>query len=558
MCDREGTVRLVISKPESPLFNEDFQFMPTKAVSDSVGNIYVLSYGCAMGLLKFAPDGTFMNFYGANPVVVTASVYMDFLWKRILSQEQRASMVRLLPVEYSGVSLGRDGFIYTSTVSSYTLTDQIKKLNPSGGNVLRRPSGSAKFGDHETDPNAGTLSQSSFVDVFSDKDSMIYALDSTNMRVFVYNADAALIGVFGGQGNQRGTFQQPVAVDSIGGKILVLDSMKNNLTIFRQTEYMALIREADSMYRNGYSEASLVPWERVTAMNQNNELAHIGVGKANFIQEEYLAAMAAYKSGAARPEYSKSYQQVRLSVFKQWTPVILIALGATVVLYSVLRKIGAVTRPQSAASRRRPAVEWRNPFICLMHPFNEFEALRYHGGHSYLYVLVIIVLWVIAATMSRQNTGFLFNYNNLDDFNFAVILGKTAGLYAVWTVACWTVTTFLNGTARFKDIVCVSAYALIPYILALFIAVALSNILLLTEGGYLGYILTVGVLLSGAELLIGLRQTQDMELLQTFWLMILTVLVMAVVLFLCGLLYTLLNQMVIFGYTIFREIIFRL
>ena len=84
---REGTVVRTIEKPVSSLISEDFIFSPTKIGLDIYGRVYVLSKGCYSGLLQFDVDGSFMGFFGANKVEVTAQVVFNYMWKR--SEERR-------------------------------------------------------------------------------------------------------------------------------------------------------------------------------------------------------------------------------------------------------------------------------------------------------------------------------------------------------------------------------------------------------------------------------------------------------------------------------------
>ena len=81
-----------IDKPVSSLIPEDFSFAPTKVGIDVYGRAFVLSKGCYSGLLQYDLDGSFMGFFGANKVEVTADVLFSYMWKSILSDEQRAAM----------------------------------------------------------------------------------------------------------------------------------------------------------------------------------------------------------------------------------------------------------------------------------------------------------------------------------------------------------------------------------------------------------------------------------------------------------------------------------
>lgn len=199
-----------------------------------------------------------------------------------------------------------------------------------------------------------------------------------------------------------------------------------------------------------------------------------------------------------------------------------------------------------------------NPFTCIAHPFDQFHALRFKGGVSKLYPAVIVAAWMLISVMERQNTGFLFNTHRAADLNIFIIIAKTVVLFIFWVAGSWTVSTFAGGIGRLWEIIDVSAYALLPYLALKLVNIGLSHVFVLGESGFLGYIALAGLLWSGGLLLIGLRQVNNLDLLETFIHMLLTVVSMAVMVFLCVLFYTLTHQLWIFFYTIIREIMFRL
>lgn len=60
-------------------------------------------------------------------------------------------------------------------------------------------------------------------------------LDATRKRIFVYTPDCELLAVFGAQGELVGTFVNPVALESDGENIWVVDAGKNTIQVFAPT-----------------------------------------------------------------------------------------------------------------------------------------------------------------------------------------------------------------------------------------------------------------------------------------------------------------------------------
>ena len=331
-----------IDKPVSSLIPADFNFAPTKVGIDVYGRAFVLSKGCYSGLLQYDLDGSFMGFFGANKVEVTADVLFSYMWKSILSDEQRAAMASILPIEYSNVDCGDDGFVYTSTVGTQLPKSQVKKLNPLGNNVYFAVGNEEfNFGDEEITYNKTNPNYPSFIDVKVDENGFIFAIDLTSSRVFVRDQEANLISVFGGYGQQTGTFNTPVAVECRGERVYVLDRLKNNITVFEPTEYGALVRQAVLAYDLGnYSEAEQL-WKQVLRRNANSTLAYNGIGKALAQENRYEEAMQYLRLSGDRYSYSRSFGKNRLELVRNYGVYAIggiVALAVIMAIYKRLRK----------------------------------------------------------------------------------------------------------------------------------------------------------------------------------------------------------------------------
>lgn len=352
----QGKADLVIGKPDHPLIPKDFVFKPIKVAADSAGRIYVLSEGQYYGLMQFDNQGKFTSYYGSNKVEVTPAVVLEAFWKSVLSKEQRASMVKLLPIEYSNLDIGPDDFIYTTTIVSKNSSEQIKKLNPLGNNVLKGRNGDLRFGDREYTMKNSVKVDTSFVDLSIDDQGFMAALDRTRGHIFEYDQDGNQTAVFGSIGNQKGTFLQPQAVSYLGGDIIVLDSGKSNITRFELSEYGSMVRKATALYNQGLYEDAAVIWRQVAMRNGNSETAHFGIAKAMEKNEDYKGALSEYREGAERSGYSDSFAQIRIEAVRSHLPVIMTVVIALIALYYVWKLWRAFSRKQ-----RKGAKTWEYP-----------------------------------------------------------------------------------------------------------------------------------------------------------------------------------------------------
>jgi len=336
-ANASGRVELVLEKPRHPLIPEDFVFKPTKVAADVAGRMYVLSEGQFFGLMQFDRDGTFLGYFGSNKVEVTPAVVLETFWKSVLTKEQREGMIKLLPIEYSNLDMGTDGFVYTTTIVSENSRQEIKKLNPLGNNVMNGQNGENDFGDKEIPLSKTVKLDTSFVDVAVDGDGFIAGLDRTRGRVFEYDREGNPTAVFGALGQQAGTFLQPTAIEYWRDSVLVLDAGKRNVTRFVRSEYGELVREATLRYNEGLYEEAAAIWEEASKRNVHNEMAYIGMAKSLEKQERYEEAMRYYRLGTDRSGYSDTFAFLRIDAVRASLPFAMTALLVLVAGYYGLR-----------------------------------------------------------------------------------------------------------------------------------------------------------------------------------------------------------------------------
>ncbi|SEO18237.1 NHL repeat-containing protein [Amphibacillus marinus] len=302
-----------ITRPDADVIRAGFEFYPTKVAVDKAGRIYAIGRGVFDGLIEFDSDGVFTGFTGANRVTFNP---IDYLWRVIATREQRSRMALFIPIEFNNLALDQSGFIYT-TNSELNSNTPIQRLNPTGEDVIRREGYHPLVGDlefaHIGDQSGGSF----FVDITVNDYGMYSALDGKRGRIFSYDEDGNLLYIFGGIGNQEGTFRTPVAIDYLADKLLVLDKGYSRLTVFDPTQFGYLVNQAVMHYNLGDDDLSAQYWQDVLRLNANYEIAYIGIGKALLMEGENKAAMTYFDNGHNRFYYSKAYKRYRQEVLRE-------------------------------------------------------------------------------------------------------------------------------------------------------------------------------------------------------------------------------------------------
>lgn len=549
-------VKQIIPDPEETHQDGDLPFDVCKVIVDNRNNLYAIARSNNMGAFVFDSDGNYVRFFGGNEVEKTGEVVMKYLLRPFLTQEQLEGMVTSTPINIASFDVDDEGFLYTCTTVAAT-TDVpegvIRKLNYLGTNIL---DSKIIFGDLEWDRlGANETRVTNFIDLDVDEHGFINMLDTNRGKVFQYTERGELVAVFGSYGKQIGTFDKPIAVESIGDAVLVVDANKRLIQVFRPTAYGAKYRDALVRLEDDDYEGSLAIWNSLLEANSNNAHAYYGVAHVYDMMGEYGKAMEYFKLSGDRDSYSNAFQEYRNLLIKEWfLPVVgvVIALFIAWQVYKRVRHEKVKERSTSAYSKLES--KYTFPLYTLFHPSDGFQQLKPRKIGSWSVVSILLVILFIVFTLQFFATGFIFNMNRLSDYSLPIMLAKTVGIAFLFIIANWAVCTLFNGNGNLKEIACVTTYSLLPFIGAMLINVIASNFLTSSEGAIMDIILVVGILWSLLLLLSGLAAIHEYTITQSLFSVIATVIGMAVIVFLLIMFFSLMQQTVSFFQSIIDEL----
>lgn len=342
VTDYDCNVQMELTKPETELFSQELTFLPQKVLADKAGNIYVVLGNITTGAAMFNADGEFQGYYGANTVEATSAVIANYFWKMISTEEMRSRQARTVPAGITNFDLDDEGFIYTCTQSTSQQTDTIKKLNPAGKNLFSGMQ--VVWGDIQSvwDANTSKNYQSMICDIEISDDGNINCLDLTTGRVFQYDEDGNLLFIFGSSSDQLGGFTEVTAIESYGNQILVLDTRKNTVTVFDETDFGATVHKATVLYNAGYYEEALEPWFEVLQYDGNYRRAFLGISAAKLVQGEYADSMKYAKLADSPYRYDRAFEGYRQEWLSEHmtgvVTVVIILIIAIIALRFYLKK----------------------------------------------------------------------------------------------------------------------------------------------------------------------------------------------------------------------------
>ncbi|MBQ9290440.1 MAG: gluconolactonase [Clostridia bacterium] len=345
VLELDGTFVKYVQNPQSEVLDEGYIFTPLKVSVDYADRVYCVAQNMFQGIMVFTAEGDFTGFFGT--ISVKISLWEKF-WRKFSTKEERSKQQLFIPTEFTGIDVDDEGFVYASNKDTDGM-QAVRRLNPKGQDVIRKGLKENLGGDLVFGTVGNYSGPSQIVDVVY-RDHGIYSLlDARRGRVFTYDHEGNLLYIFGGIGTQEGTFRTPAAIEQLGSRLLVLDAQQGNVNIFSETEYGRLINQAVSLRYNG-DEALAVPlWSEVLRLDENNELANAGIGKAYLSAGDNEKAMTYLRRGMNRAYYSVAFKRWRNEALRGNISWFLTTLIVLIVLIVVIRR---VILPRRAARRK--------------------------------------------------------------------------------------------------------------------------------------------------------------------------------------------------------------
>ena len=549
----DGVVTGQVDAPPADKVEDDFEYTPVSVVVDTAGIIHVISSSASNGALQYDENYEYLGYYGAEQVTVTAEVLLRELWKTVLSEEAAAGLKRNVPTSIIRLDIDSSNFIYTLKGGDGQGVGQVRRLNTLGGNILFDDEGElAAFGDLDTyfDSTNNVTVSSSLIDLVADDSGFVTVLDHTYSRLLQYDENSHLLYAFGGSGTRYGNFKSPVALERCGDALLVLDQEYGAVTVLSPTLFAQNVRRATELYNEGlYAEAGPF-WEEVLKTDAYYELANVGMGAAYEAQGDRATAMRYYQLGNDKASYSSCFVELRDEWVRGHFPLI---LGGVVLLL-----LAAVVAVKVSERRRKneyniQVSKWRYPLYCLMHPFKAYYELKVEKKGSVLLACGSLLLFFFAGIVKEQFTAFHFTSGVKENFNILLVLGTTVGLFILFVLCNWSVSTLADGEGKLGEICVFTAYALIPYSICTLLLTGLTHIFALEEAAFMGVMWVIAYGWTAIHLFMSTREVHQYTSGKTVLLLGGSVLGIYLLLLLITIGYSLFAQLLTFLSTLYSE-----
>lgn len=200
----------------------------------------------------------------------------------------------------------------------------------------------------------------------------------------------------------------------------------------------------------------------------------------------------------------------------------------------------------------------RYPLYLMVHPFKGFWEMKSEGKGRVYVGAVLILLAILTNILQKKYAGFLVNFNDprylnsLDELKFILLP------YVLWCISNWAVTTLLEGEGKFKEILLATSYAMIPLVLINLPMIWISRFMSRDETAFYYLLQSFSLIWFMYLLFVGMMTMHQYSAFKNAVTMLLTIVVMGIILFLGSLVFSMLQQLVVFVDDVYRELIFRM
>ena len=202
--------------------------------------------------------------------------------------------------------------------------------------------------------------------------------------------------------------------------------------------------------------------------------------------------------------------------------------------------------------------ELRYSLYVTVHPFKGYWEIKHERKGSLRTAGMLLTLYILVSVLSGYCTSYLFNPAGGVNFSIYKSVATTLGLFFLWCIASWCLTSLYDGEGRFTDILKATAYALVPVTLIQCILIPLSYMLVLTEASFYTMLVNIGYVWMAFLLFTGTLVTHQYTFAKSVLMIVFILLGMCMMAYIALLFFNLIQQMSGFFVTLWAELKLRL
>ena len=541
----------MLFRSDNPLYGEDIPFQPQKVIVNKAGMMFVVCKSNTNGIVEISPaeGGTFLGYYGTN----FASVNLQqIIYRAIMTDEQRSKMVSNMPSTPDNLAIDDKGLIYTVTRGEKDAT--VKKLNIAGKNMLQ----SGTEGIYDDAPAAVAVGNHDNIYVVSAKG-----------YIYEYNDQGEPLYIFGAadDGTQRVGLSTQITSIQVGkdDSIYVLDADKNQIQVYRPSEFTQKLHNALNLYSQGKYTESRKPLTEVLKMNSMFDYANKAMGRAYYQESNYDQALHYARLAKDWSGYSDAFWEIRNQWLKNNIVTALLVIVGLWILWMVLRKLdqkkgifNGVRKGVGKLKENRLLSNIMYSGYYMKHPIDGAYGIAREGRASWSAPSIILLIFTLEYVINKYLCGFLQKTVRDGRYDILSDVGTVVIVMVALTACNYLVCTINEGEGTIKKIYTYFAYSLLPYVMLTPVNFLLSHVLTMNEE----FLITLVNVIIYAWILIlavlGIKEVNNYTAKETTKIILLTIFTILIVSLLVFIIYVLWAQVFEFISAVFGEVVYRL
>ena len=190
----------------------------------------------------------------------------------------------------------------------------------------------------------------------------------------------------------------------------------------------------------------------------------------------------------------------------------------------------------------------------MVHPFAGFYEAQHRGKGSVWLSCVFMALYGVACCIEQQYKGFIVNSAHISKINSLTTFISSITIFLLFCVANWTITTLFDGKGKLKDIFMVTSYSLVPVIIVKLIITFVSNYIISEEAAIINAVVALSWVWFAFLMMAGLCTIHEYSVAKNLVTLLCTVIAAAIIIFIVVLFISLIEQVVSFLSTFFKEL----
>lgn len=531
-----------IGRPKEAIFGKDTKFSPRKLITDSRGDIYVVSEGSTSGLMQFNPKGEFLGYFGSNATNTTLKMILQ---KTFFTEEQLNKIFKNTPPSVTNIGIDSQGLIYT--ITSGNVDAPVKKLSISGLNLFDE-----------------MIVGEGYVDVDVDDDGNTYTITSDG-TIFEYDSYGDLLFAFGGRDSDRervGVLKEPSGIEVTNDDHLyVLDKGQNCIIQYSATEFAKRVHLGIAMYKDGLYEESEEIWQEIRKMNSSYAMAYGALGNSDYKKQNYDSALVNYRIAEDKEGYSQTYWVYRNNWIQDNLGYVAGLFIVLVVLWKLIRYFDrkkGILEPIRNLNSRIGSINIVSQVLfvkkMLKKPSDAYYEIRFKGKASIASATILYVWLFILQLTDIYVVSYLFNTTSMWNLSVFREFLWVVGPVALFIICNYLVSTITEGEGKVRDLYCGTIYALAPYLIFALPLQILTHALTLNEGFIYDFGMAAVVVWCAVLFVMMVKEMHAYSLSKTFKNILVTI--FTIVLFLLAglIIYLLFGQLKDFVVSVLQEV----